>query len=268
MKVAKRDLSLDFEAAQTSYFGEGTPLVSENIPFFEREVLDQRQRIVSESLLQGALVTEVGPGSGFFASWLQSQGYKVQLIEHSEVLASWLSAKLDVEVFVGDFLPGAFHLDRGDAFCSFHVVEHVADPVKHLSAGREIVGPEGLAFVATPNSRSWQQRLFRRLSPNFDSAHLRVFSERSLRQTCEQAGWAVETAYTPEYTSGWLRVATKAIRMVRRQDEESTAGSYAVRSAKFGLFFSFLKIFLSPLRFVQAQTGGGNEIFLVLRNPG
>lgn len=268
LKVPNRDLSLDFETAQATYFGEGTLLVSERVDFFEQEVLDQRKRMIQRYLPEGALVTEVGPGSGFFAEWLRSQGYGVQLAEHSEVLGSFLAAKLDVKVFVGDFLPGAFQLITGGAFCSFHVVEHVADPVSHLAAGRETVCPGGFAFVATPNSRSWQQRLFRRLSPNFDSAHLRVFSVASLCEACEQAGWTVEATFTPEYTSAWLRVATKAIRLIRRQNEERTAGSYAASTAKYGRLLYLIWLVMSPLRFLQSKAGGGNEIFVVLRNPG
>jgi SAM-dependent methyltransferase len=151
-------------------------------------------------------------------------------------------------------------------FCSFHVIEHVTDPRAHLSEAARVVRPAGLAFVATPNASSWEQKLFRRLSPNFDSAHLRVFSAQSLQRLADETGWSVLYDETPEYTSGWLRVVSKAFRKLRGEDEEATAGKYASQMSPHKRWIIGAMRGLSwPLRTVQSRLQGGNEILVVLQ---
>jgi hypothetical protein len=153
-----------------------------------------------------------------------------------------------------------------DAFCSFHVIEHVAQPIEHLAKAFEVVRAGGYAFVATPNSQAWEQRLPGRFSPNYDSAHLRIFSPISLRKVCESAGWTVAKVFTPEYTSGWLRVASKLIRHARGEDEEETAGKYyGDNSWLFRGFALFARTITSPVRLIQSICGAGNELFFVLK---
>lgn len=260
--------SEEFEAAQEKYFGEDSQLLQDEPNVLDREVLADRQRLTSKFLSPQCSVVEVGPGSGFFSAWLCAQGHEVTLVEHSSVLAQALQRRLGVRVEVGEFGVCDLSTLRVRGFCSFHVIEHVSDPMQHLVAGIEAVEPGGYGFIATPNARSWQQRAFHALSPNFDSAHLRVFSPESLSRACEKAGWSVLAVHTPEVTSNWLRVLSKAFRKLRREDEETTAGKYAVsRSRRFEIVYALLSFLTYPIRSVQRATSGGNEIFLVLQKP-
>jgi SAM-dependent methyltransferase len=151
-------------------------------------------------------------------------------------------------------------------FCSFHVIEHVLDPRAHLELAIKYVKPGGLAFIATPNANSWEQRLFPRLSPNFDSAHLRVFSQKSLRILAQDVGWSVVYEKTPEYSSSWLRVFSKILRKFRGEDEEATAGKYLLnQSFSRKMLLYFIMLFSYPFRILQSLFNGGNEIFTVLK---
>lgn len=267
IKMSECGFDHDFEAAQNLYFADDSLLATHEPAAFDREILRQRQAHARRIIPADSMIAEVGPGAGFFASWLKSKGHRLRLIEHSAALAEVLAERLDVEVVVGDFLPGQHDWPPADVFCSFHVIEHVRDPLAHMRAGLEAVRPGGIGLVATPNAASWQQRLFRQLSPNFDSAHLRVFSETSLKQICEAAGWTVKTAYTPEYTSGWLRVMSKAVRKLKGEDEEVTAGKYATKSAHLEVTYALAAVLSWPFRAVQSALHGGNEIFLTLHRP-
>ena len=106
------------------------------------------------------------------------------------------------------------------------------------------------------------------LSPNYDSAHLRVFSPDSLCKLAQNAGWQVQEVITPEFTMGWLRVLSKILRRIKSEHEESTAGKYAgaVTDKQRGIF-RIANFVTMPVRAVQARLGGGNELFLVLRKP-
>ena len=262
------DSSADaFEIAQDKYYGEGSVLLAPGA--LELESLARRYYTLDAKLAPNSRVLEVGPGSGHVADHLLSRGHSVTAVEHSPTLAEQLSHVLGRDsVILHEFerldLPSASF----DAFCTFHVIEHVTDPLAHLVKAHELVKPGGLAFVATPNSRSLEQRLFRKLSPNFDSAHLAVFSPQSLRMLSERSGWTMVEITTPEYMSSWLRVATKLMRRAKDEDEEQTAGKYAAGlTPRMKRVISLAQTLSTPVRTLQAHAGLGNELLAVLRKP-
>lgn len=262
------ELSTLFHESQSKYYGESSTLLVTTPALFETEIVTQRIRVLSKYLRPKCDVAEVGPGAGHVLRWLRSNGHSVTAFEHSPVLAGQLTEQLGVLVINGEFEELDISSSNCDAICSFHVVEHSRDPFAHLKQAISLVRPGGLAFIATPNSRSWQQMFFESLSPNFDSAHLWVFSTKSLIMLCQRTGWEVIASSTPETTVGWLRVLTKGIRRIKQEDEERTAGKYALSSSRTtSLILSGIQIITYPLRLIQKRLGYGNEVFLVLRKP-
>jgi 2-polyprenyl-3-methyl-5-hydroxy-6-metoxy-1,4-benzoquinol methylase len=255
-----------FENAQAKYYGTNSHIVGARTSPFESEILEMRTKVVSRLLTKGSTVVEVGPGAGTFLEWLTKSGFHTTAIEHSAELAKHLADKLLVPVIVGDFETVDLAGKTADAFCSFHVIEHVSDPAKHLAKAFEVVRPGGFAFIATPNARSWEQQIPGNLSPNYDAAHLRIFSSNSLRRLSESVGWTVLAVYTPEYTIGWLRVASKILRRLRGEHEEFSAGKYSGGSGRgFRALAVTSRLTTAPFRFAQRLCGGGNELFLVLK---
>jgi len=255
-----------FEALQEKYFGEPTVLIDASGGPVEEEVMTKRRSVFGRFVTVPSEVLEVGPGAGSFLRWLAGKGHRVTAIEASKALAGALGPITSASILVGSFEDSTLTDASQDVFCSFHVIEHVPDPRAHLAKAALVVRPGGLAFIATPNAASWQQRLLPTLSPNFDSAHLRVFSLRSLRELAEGEGWSVVWQETPEYTHGWLRVLSKALRKFRGEDEEVTAGKYGTgMSRKTCAVFATLRKLSGPLRAAQSRLLGGNEILIVLR---
>jgi 2-polyprenyl-3-methyl-5-hydroxy-6-metoxy-1,4-benzoquinol methylase len=258
-----------FEDAEKKYYGESSLLLA-SLPYpLESEVIANRIATLKRYLHAVETVLEVGPGSGHILKWLLSDGHQVTAVEYAPALARQLSELHSTPILCGEFEKLTFEPESVDVFCSFHVIEHVLDPLAHLRKAYEVVRSGGRAFIATPNARSLQQILFPSLSPNFDSAHTVLFSPQSLRIYCERAGWAVVEEQTPEYTASWLRVATKVLRKLMRQDEEWTAGQYAtLASACLNLVMRILAVVSAPFRYLQARAGFGNEIFFVLEKKG
>lgn len=257
-----------FEHAQEKYYGESSILLLNEPTIFESETLDQRGLALGRNLNAGSNVIEVGPGAGHIMGWLLSHNHSIVAVEHSPVLAKQLEERYKTRVLTGEFEVLDLSDSSFDAFCSFHVIEHVRNPLAHLTKAVSLVRPGGIAFVATPNSKSWEQILFESMSPNFDSAHIFVFSPISLGKLATDAGWEVVSIDTPEYSSNWIRVVTKMVRRCRREDEESTAGKYSVASSPFSrLLFNAIRFCSAPFRFIQSRMGYGNEIFMVLRKP-
>lgn len=268
LKRMDKDAMGDFEAAQEAYFSDESILMQSSPSVLDKEILNERIAVTMRYLREGNKVLEVGPGAGFFAQALVARGVRVTLVEHSKSLAMHLRSRIGAEVVEGAFETFLFDTSAVQAFCSLHVIEHVADPLRHLECGYAAVEPGGFGFVATPNAASWQQRLSLALSPNFDEAHLRVFSESSLRQLCTRAGWRVISVTTPEYASGWMRVLSKALRKIRHENEVQTAGKYA--TAMSGRRIHAVRLvaaFTFPFRALQRWWHGGNELFFVLEKP-
>jgi len=257
-----------FESAQKKYFSQSLHSLENINDDQDADINNKRISIVKKWLPINSDIIEIGPGFGVFAMNVRSFGYNISLVEHSKEISDLLKVKYDFTVYNGEFEKLSVKFNTFDAFCSFHVLEHVVDPVEHLRLGLNCVHSGGFAFIATPNSQSWQQRLFPKLSPNFDSAHLRVYSPLSLKKDCQDAGWEVLEIHYPEYLSGWFRVFTKTIRRVRGEDEEATAGKYAGSKTKIIIYIIKLIGMLSmPLRLLQSELKGGNEIFIILKKP-
>lgn len=253
-----------FDISQEKYFGEKTVLLNTCQSPPEKEILETRCGIFNRFVKSPMSILEVGPGAGAFLQWACGQGHRFTAIEYSPELANVLASKTSAKLIIEDFASNILPSSSQDVFCSFHVIEHVPNPREHLAEAARITRPGGLAFLATPNSKSWQQRFFRKLSPNFDSAHLRVFSPKSLGKLANDSGWKIVHFETPDPISGWLRVLSKAIRKMRGEDEEATAGKYSSMSSRTRLVFYAAKILSWPFRAIQSRLKGGNEIFYVL----
>jgi 2-polyprenyl-3-methyl-5-hydroxy-6-metoxy-1,4-benzoquinol methylase len=266
--ISKLQIEDLFKSSQEKYFGENSSLnlVAESI--LDRERTSHRKVVFNRFISEKIKVLEVGPGAGSFLRWMCGKGHNVTAIEDSNFLAKELTLIPRSEIIMGNFEDCKLPHNSFDLFCSFHVIEHALDSRIHLELAFKFVREGGLAFIATPNGNSWQQRLFPRLSPNFDSAHLRVFSQKSLRLLAEDIGWIVINDSTPEYSSAWLRVLSKVLRKLKGEDEETTAGKYQINhslGSKILLYFYILLSF--PFRLLQRQLNGGNENFIVLKRP-
>lgn len=99
-----------------------------------------------------------------------------------------------------------------DLALSFHVIEHVLNPVSYLKSIRQLVRPGGLAVILTPN---WDDILMKldpeRMAPFFyRRVHNYYFTAQALRWVASMAGWASsEEIFYHEFgmanTLQWLR---------------------------------------------------------------
>jgi 2-polyprenyl-3-methyl-5-hydroxy-6-metoxy-1,4-benzoquinol methylase len=260
------DISQDYSNNQEIYYDN-----PEIDPFAEPQIIkDQkigdRTRFARPYLQEAKSLLEVGPGEGNFLQWANQSGFACTACEQSSMLSGQLAAQ-GYQVIQSEFETAS--IDRQfDAIFSFHIIEHVVEPLDHLKHAYALTVAGGHMIVATPNSGSWQHRLNPRMSVNFDMAHIHVFSKQSLKMLAEQAGWQVVGTATPENVSGWLRFITRQMRQIRKEDASATAGKYASIAKQKEDFKFWLKLFsiLSyPIRIIQQITGNGSEIFFALR---
>jgi SAM-dependent methyltransferase len=88
----------------------------------------------------------------------------------------------------------------------FHVIEHVADPVRVVRRIAQWLSPGGALVVETPNLDSWDARLFKqsRWGGYHIPRHWTLFDASSLRRLFEGSGLTVEhSAYQTGHAS-WM----------------------------------------------------------------
>lgn len=260
------DKAVRFAEEQQKFYDDNSLFLSPNFSLLNWEVTNRRIATIRSFLPAGASVIEAGPGAGEVLFALGDLGYATTGVEHSPTLAQHMQDKSNVSVFVGDFADQLLPPATYDAYCSFHVIEHVVDFKQHLGVARDCVKPGGYAFIATPNAQGWEHRLPFKLSPNFDSSHFQLFSPNSLNRVLKECGWDVVVIFTPSYAMAWLRVITKILRRIRRQDENTTGGHYAKSTSnKLRIAISAFSTITRPFRFLQEALAGGNEQFIVAR---
>ena len=253
-----------FEEEQQRFYGQDPLCVSPLFAYLQQQRIGRRMKVL-QRYLQTGRVLEVGPGGGDLLSGLAELGYQVDAVEHSPTLAALIHERWGVNVRVGAFEELPFGDTLYDALLSFHVIEHVPDAAAHLEKAARVVRRGGYAFIATPNADSWEHRMPCGLSPNYSTAHLQLFTPRSLTLLLEKTGWQVVARSTPSYADAWLRVAASVVRRVRGQHRSAERGRFA-RGSSTRRRKGYVQLFdgvTRPVRRVQELLQGGNELLLI-----
>ncbi len=253
-----------FEAEQGRFYGDRAVTPSPIAGALSAARVSSRISLLRRVLKSGR-VLEVGPGQGALLRALA--GYKVTAIEQSSVLAERLKDIAGVDVICDSVESCDFEGLLFDGFLSFHVIEHVPDPVLHMRKAANVVRDNAVAIVATPNAGGIEHRMLRRHSPNYSTAHLSLFTAKSLTLALEQAGWTVTQVETPVYSDAWLRAAAALVRAIKG-DGGVTAERGMLERSKNRWVYPLFVIFDAvtyPLRKIQEICGAGNEVVVVAR---
>lgn len=157
----------------------------------------QTQRIYADFLCRllrrhapGPRLLDIGYGSGYLLRTARAQGFQIYGVETSRSRTASLDAMFGTHLAIAhlgrDPLPwGSF-----DAVVMTHVLEHLADPRAVLRQILESLNPDGVLYLAVPDSESWQFRIFGKEWEAVNPvAHYQFFSERSLTRALRDAGF-------------------------------------------------------------------------------
>ena len=225
------------------------------------------QRIdMVKKYLKSGLLLEIGPGIGEVIMAAESEGFDAMAVESSSFFVKYLQLKTKATIYHGLFENVDFGETKFDGILSFHVLEHVLDPTSHLQRAFELMKPGGYLLLATPSTSSWDCRLFKNRWTGYSPGHLNLFSLSSIQLCLEHAGWKIIDIHTFEFPNALLWSIKAWIKP--KKNEEMTpeyAGSNIKRvPLKLGrIILLFFGALTKPLRFVQQQLSGGNELFVI-----
>jgi|GEM_PF-774668 len=262
---ASMEMHEEFEAEQQTHYDEDSLVFSPLARSLHRRQARLRVAALQRRLPHGR-VLEIGPGMGDVLGAAREGGYEVAGVEHSPVLAEKIRQSCGVQVYAGALEELGPEVGLFDACISFHVIEHVSDPLAFLRKSAELTRPGGITLIATPHADSWEHRVCGSRSPNYSQAHLRLFSKRGMRVALEASGWEVLSIGTNAFAEASVRVGTALLRQLRgRRAPKRGAVMRAAPPRLGGAVLGVYGVLTWPLRLVQSALGQGNELFAVAR---
>lgn len=191
---------------------------------------------------------DIGASSGEFVTLMSARGFDARGIEPHRGYADYAVRVMGQKVFSGSLNEGLtnFSDESIDLITMFHVLEHLAEPVKSLRLLGKTLSASGCLYIEVPNA-------LRMCAPTymFFKAHTLYFTHDSLIRLLAKAGFAV--AAKNESQSGNIRVVARYIG--REVTVESTVESHPLVAAqlkrKWGPYLIqqlFAGTFLSKLR--------------------
>ena len=136
---------------------------------------------------------EIGCSYGYMLDRFRARGWNVTGVEIDRRAALHAREQLGLDVRAGrlhdvaDSLPGPF-----DVVTLFHVIEHITDPAGFMARLRQLLAPEGILVLRTPNAASvgakalggWWEWC---AAPE----HVHLYTPESLARLLAQAGFRV-----------------------------------------------------------------------------
>lgn len=169
-----------------------------------REVfVDYLQRL--EQLTQGRRIFDVGAATGYFLERARERGWQGGGVE----ISRFATARAQEKGF--DVVHGT--LDMIQDSNTYHVVtmwdvlEHVASPHADITKVRDILEPQGIVAINTPDSGSWYARLLgKKWHLIVPPEHIFLHTKKSIRQLLESNGFEiiVYTKIGKKFTLGYI----------------------------------------------------------------
>lgn len=218
-----------------------------------------------QGLPRGALVVDVGAGSGLRARVLAERGMRVIAVEPDPVeevrahamMASLPAGAVEVVRAGTDGLAEVMDGREADAAVMWHVLEHLPDMDAGLAAVRDILRPGGRLSVAVPNRGSAEARAFGARWHGWEpSRHRWHLDAQSLRIVLGAAGLGVRDIDT---RGGWGYPAGIAYSMAPGADPQV--------NPRRGLLGRALAAAMVPVAATARAMGHGGQLVALAARP-
>jgi len=207
---------------------------------------------------------DVGCATGRFLRQMSLVGWQVAGIEFDPE-AAIKARTVTPAIFEGDPKDAPYAAGSFDVVTSFHVVEHLPDPVAALTNMVRWLAPGGLMIVEVPNAGGLGARLFGAYWSGYDyPRHLTHFTPATMGALVERAGGRVEHVShrsKPRYLTRSLRHM-----LAHRPGRLRAAGGAVLESAP-GRFLARTALQLT-LPFAQAAHLGEAGRYFIRRRTG
>jgi 2-polyprenyl-3-methyl-5-hydroxy-6-metoxy-1,4-benzoquinol methylase len=134
---------------------------------------------------------DIGCGKGDLLKIASNNGWDITGIELSPLAVQQANTLLgETKVQVGDLQSINLSDSTYNLITSYHVIEHLLDPIDNLVKIRQLLHPSGIAFIETPNINSLGAKVRgKKWSHIIPPEHINYFNSKSLAFALKKAGF-------------------------------------------------------------------------------
>jgi SAM-dependent methyltransferase len=135
---------------------------------------------------------EIGSSTGFFLEEAMAMGFHdVAGFEPSKDCYAHAREAVKCRIINSVYDPAALGGKTFDLACSFHVFDHLTDPIAALVSIKHCLNPGGYVLLVCHDVESWSAKLLGDHSPIFDVEHIYLFSRKTVRKLFESVGFRI-----------------------------------------------------------------------------
>jgi SAM-dependent methyltransferase len=136
-------------------------------------------------------ILEIGGGNGFMIHELFKNGYN-KLLEIEPSIDAYNSSHDDIKkFFIRDMFNGSIPIEnKFDFIMTFHVFDHVPNPLEFLSHCRKFLKDGAPVVIAVHNQKSFSEKILKDKSPIYDVEHTYLYSKKTLAHILKLAGFS------------------------------------------------------------------------------
>jgi SAM-dependent methyltransferase len=135
-------------------------------------------------------ILDIGCATGFLLDEARIQGWEVHGVEPSKWCTAYAKQNFSIDIIRGLLKEAGFQKKFFDAVVLQDTVEHLASPKETLIEIRQILKPDGILCVSTPNIGSLVSRILKGRWWGINQAHLFYFTRKTLYKMLDAAGFS------------------------------------------------------------------------------
>lgn len=139
---------------------------------------------------------DIGCATGRLLSHMKSLGWETAGVELCAESADYGNKTHAVNIHSCDLFQANFPSEHFSTVHASHLIEHVDNPKKFVDEVARILLPGGVFVCVTPTIDGFQSRLHGKQWRSAIPDHVTLFSKKTLRDMCTQAGLKVEVKKT------------------------------------------------------------------------
>lgn len=249
-----------YPANYYSFLGKRSNLVFRIKEWLDRKYFKKILRSISAPALR---VLDVGGGSGWLLNLLKRADQRVSFTQVVDIdKNAGRLANANGHAYHEGTIESFQSKEKFELILMLNLVEHVADPFALLHKSAELLAPGGIILVKTPNTESYDARIFRNSywGGLHCPRHWHIFSERSFRLLIKETPLQIEKL---RFTQGAPFWAFSIIADLYRRKWIKVS---AERPIIFHWLFAPLSAIFAVFDWLRKPFARTSQMFIVLRN--